>query len=264
MNKLEEIDSREEKRGPSEKRQSPFSFGNVRVVLFLLVVSAGCKQQDQYITIVDIASLDRIGLARQLEIINECSPKAVALYFMLTTDSLEKGERLVRALSNVKNLVQGTILHNFVDHEDYWDSLETNHSKFGLSPGGFLNITSNTEKPYIISPEMPLEETYKDVRVPSFSYAIALQTYGVNSRYKKTGPMRYDNVQGFIGRYFKIITSNELLERNFDKDDLRDKIVIMGYIGDDEDLFYLDNARTRKINGVEIQASFVRAVMQRP
>lgn len=50
-------------------------------------------------------------------------------------------------------------------------------------------------------------------------------------------------------------------DRQFRKQDLNDKIVIMGYLGEKEDFFYLDHRKTKKVNGVEIHAAIVEEIL---
>ncbi|MFM7850699.1 MAG: CHASE2 domain-containing protein, partial [Flammeovirgaceae bacterium] len=64
-----------------------------------------------------------------------------------------------------------------------------------------------------------------------------------------------------FGRYFKVISVNDLLTENFDKKDLTDKIVLMGHVSDKEDSFYLDDKRAKRISGVEIHASIIKEIL---
>lgn len=226
-----------------------------------LIISLGCKDNDSIITIVDIGHLDRKGIAQQLTIINKYSPKVVGLDFLLTTDSLQKDVLLSETLSKIKSVVESSKLHNSDDvMTNKWDSLERYHPKFRFGNYGFSNITITDDS--VIVDELPMRQYYRNEPVYAFSY-MAAKMY----REELIGP-KYRNFDqdiafgnGTIGRHFKIIRVKDLMTGNFDKNDLAGKIVLMGHVGDSEDSFYLDDKKTQRISGVEIQASFIRAIL---
>lgn len=84
----------------------------------VLMFSLSCQERESIITIVDIGYNDRIELGRQLRIINEFSPKVVALDFHLVRDSLDKDTILVKELSKIKNSVQAVALYNSIESLD--------------------------------------------------------------------------------------------------------------------------------------------------
>jgi CHASE2 domain-containing sensor protein len=226
-----------------------------------LVISLGCKDNDSIITIVDIGHLDRKGIAQQLAIINKYSPKVVGLDFLLTTDSLRKDISLSEALANTKNLVESTKLHNNDEVMiNKWDSLERYHAKFRFGSHGFSNITITDDS--VIIDELPMRQYYRSEPIYAFSYMVA-KMYNeelIAPKYKDSDQdIAFNN--GTIGRHFKIIRVKDLLTGNFDKNDLTGKIVLMGHVSDNDDSFYLDDKRTQRISGVEIQASFINAIL---
>lgn len=227
----------------------------IAIVLIALVFTVSCSGQRAPITIVDIGNLDRNGLAKELQIINKYSTKVVALDFMLTTDSLTKDEALSTELSKVRNLVQSTILHNYVAPSLYWDSLETFNTKFSRGNSGFSNITTTEDSVFV--PELPMRQHFRTQVVTSLSYAIADNSFGVKPKYKVEDDRYFYFNSNNIGRFFRIISVEELMSGKFDKTDLDNKIVIMGHAGPGENTFYLDRRRTRQISGVEIQACIV-------
>ena len=107
-----------------------------------------------------------------------------------------------------------------------------------------------------------MKQYYGDEPVYAFSYMVAkmYRDGHINPRYSNSH-QDVDFVNGTIGRHFKIISVKDLMTGSFDKKDLTGKIVLMGYVGDDEDSFYLDEKRTKRISGVEIQASFINAIL---
>jgi CHASE2 domain-containing sensor protein len=226
-----------------------------------LIFSLGCKDEESVITIVDIGHLDRVGIAKELTIINKYSPKVIGLDFLLTTDSLDKDIPLSEELSKTKNLVQASKLHNN-DQEQItnWDSLERYHPKFRFGSHGFSNITITDD--FVFVRELPMRQYYRTDTEFAFSYLIANEydSRRVNPKYKN-GDNDFSFDKNSIGRYFKVISVKDLMTGNFDKKDLTDKIVLMGHVSDTEDSFYLDDKKTKRISGVEIQASIIKEIL---
>jgi CHASE2 domain-containing sensor protein len=231
------------------------------LIILGLIISISCKDRESVITIVDIGHLDRNGIAKELNIINKYSPKVIGLNFLLTTDSLNKDVLLSEELSKTKNLVESSKLHNANENIiTQWDSLERYHPKFRFGTYGFSNMTITDDS--VIVSELPMRQYYKDEHIYAFSYAVA-KMYDerlIDPKYKNND-RDFIFESDAIRHVFKVISVKDLLAGNFDKKDLSGKIVLMGYMGGDEDSFYLNENRTQRINGVEIQASFINAIM---
>lgn len=227
-----------------------------------LLFSLGCSQKESVtITIVDIGHLDRVGIARELSIINKYSPRVIGLDFLLTTDSLDKDIPLAEELSRTTKMIQATKLHNN-DPIDItkWDSLEQYHPKFRFGNSGFTNMTITDDS--VIVRELPMRQYYRDDTEFALSYLIAshYDSDKINSKYKN-GDNDFSFDKGAFGRYFKVISVKDLLTENFDKKDLTDKIVLMGHVSDTEDSFYLDDSRTKRISGVEFHACIIKEIL---
>ena len=227
-----------------------------------LTMGLGAKKNDAIITIVDIAKLDRNGVAKELSIINKYSPKVIGLDFLLTTDSLQKDVLLAKELSKTKHLVAATMLHNNDEKmTNRWDSLEQYHPKFRFGTSGFSNITTTDDT--VIVNELPMRQYFKNDRIYAFSYMVAkmYDEERIKSKYKNDD-RDFLFAEGTLGRRFKVISVKELLSGNFDKNDLKGKIVLLGHVSDSEDSFYLDETKTKKISGVELHASFIREILE--
>ena len=227
-----------------------------------LISNLSCIEKESFpITIVDIGHLDRNGIAKQLSIINKYSPRVIGLNFLLTYDSLDKDIPLSNELSRTKNMIQATKLHNNDPFEiTKWDSLEQYHPKFRFGKHGFSNMTITDDS--VIVRELPMRQYYKNETEFAFSYLIAMQYNFDKVNYKyKNGDNDFSFSKNSFGRYFKVISVNDLLTENFDKKDLTDKIVLMGHVSDTEDSFYLDDKRTRRISGVEFQACLIKEIL---
>lgn len=231
----------------------------IPVLAFMIIL--GCKEQEPApITIVDIGTLDRVGIARELNIINKYSPQVVAFDILFTRDSLEKDDELIEALSKTPNAVVAAALHrNHPEDVTRWDSLEQCHPKFNIADHGFSNLTITDDS--VIVRELAMRQYYKRETELAFSYAVAgkYDQTKIKSEYK-TGYTDFVFDNGTFDYRFKIISIKDLLEENFDKNDITGKIVLMGYVGN-KDAFYLNNARTKKISGTEIQAGLIREIL---
>ena len=102
-----------------------------------------------------------------------------------------------------------------------------------------------------------MTQTFDSKPIHSFSYVIAENCFGVRDKFKGRGEEEIELDLDGLGSNYKLINAVDLLSGNFKGQDLTNKIIIMGYIGHEEDYFYLDNAKTRKINGVEVHAAIV-------
>jgi CHASE2 domain-containing sensor protein len=229
----------------------------MRKIIYLigLLITVGCTYKKYpLITIVNIGHGDRVELGRQLGIIKKYSPKIVALDFYLVPDSLDKDITLVNELEAIRNTVQIVGLHNLFKPEEIWDSLEISHPKFKIANHGFANLTTADS---ILIKVLPMTQTFNSKQIYCFSYVIAENSFGVKDKFKGTGEKKIKlNLDG-LGTNYKLINADDLFSGRFRKQDLKNKIVIMGYVGDKEDYFYLDNEKTKRINGVEVHAAVI-------
>ena len=131
------------------------------------------------------------------------------------------------------------------------------HPKFKVLNYGFANITSEDS---VLVKELPMQQLFRDRTVYAFSYVIAQNSFGVKPKYLDTGNKDLE-LDLKLGRNYKLITRQDLTAGNFKKEDLNDKIVLLGYIGEKEDFFYLDKEKKKKIKGVEIQAAIIDEII---
>jgi CHASE2 domain-containing sensor protein len=231
------------------------------LLIILLLINLGCVVEKSFITIVDIGRLDRNGIAKELSIINKYSPKVIGLDFLLTTDSLEKDTSLSRILSQTKKMVQASTLHN--NHPlliARWGSLEMNHPKFRFGRHGFSNITITNDS--VIVRELPMRQYYRTQPEFAFAYQVAIEydSNRINPKYRNDDK-DFAFEKNSFGRYFKVISVEDLMAAKFDKDDLIDKIVLVGHVSNTEDSFFLNENDTERIAGVEIQACIIKQIL---
>jgi CHASE2 domain-containing sensor protein len=229
------------------------------LVILGLVISLGCvSKRDPIITIVNIGHSNRIEIGRQLEIIKKYSPKIIALDFYLIPDSLDKDLILVKELEAIKNTVQIVGLHDLYEPDYIWDSLEVSHPKFKIANHGFANLASQDS---LLIKELPMRQSFDSNEIYSFSYVVAENSFGVKNKFKGTGENDLKFKMDGLGENYKLITADQLFSGQFNKEDLKDKIVIMGYIGEKEDILYLDKGKTKKINGVQVHAAIIDEIV---
>jgi CHASE2 domain-containing sensor protein len=209
------------------------------------------------ITVVDIGHVDRLELGRMLRVIKSHSPKIIGLDFFLVPDSLDKDSILVKELHSASNVVQVVGLHSSTEIYNDWDSLEVSHQKFNVSEHGFDGLTADDS---VFIPEQPLAQLYNGETINAFSYVVAKKSFRVKDQYKKVNYEEVDLPLDLEGHY-RLIRHDELLSKTFSKADLEGKIVLMGYMGDDGDFYYVDKSHTRKINGMEIHAAIINELI---
>lgn len=109
--------------------------------------------------------------------------------------------------------------------------------------------------------KLPMYQHYRNDVEFAFSYVVASRydSYKIGSKYKK-GSDEVSFGEDEFSRHFKVISIHELIAGNFDRKDLEDKIVILGYISN-SDPFYLDKEKTVRISGTEIQASLISKIL---
>lgn len=228
---------------------------NFSLIIIGLLITLGCiVKRDPIITIVNIGHSDRLEIGKQLSIIKKYSPKVIGLDFYLVPDSLDKDTILVKELETIGNTVQIVGLHDLYEPDYIWDSLEVSHPKFKIANHGFVNFA--TEDSVLIK-ELPMTQSFNSRQIYCFGYVVAQNSFGVKNRFKDTGDKELKlNLDG-LGKNYKLITSDELFSGKFKKQDIKDKIVIMGYIGEREDFYYLDKEKTKRISGVEVHAAII-------
>jgi CHASE2 domain-containing sensor protein len=229
------------------------------LIIFGLLITLGCiDKKDPIITIVNIGHCNRVELGRQLGIIRKNFPKIIALDFHLVQDSLDKDAILVEELETIKNTVQIVGLHDLYEPDYIWDSLEVSHPKFKIANHGFANFATEDS---VVFKELPITQSINSNQIYSFGYVVAQNSFGVKDKFKGTGDKELKlNLDG-IGKNYRLITADELFSGRFKKQDIKNKIVIMGYIGEKEDCFYLDKEKTKKINGVEVHAAIIEELI---
>jgi len=210
------------------------------------------------VTIVDIGTVNRTELGHELNLLSKHDPGILGLDFFLVADSLNGDTSMVNALHRLNNTIQVVGLHNYFEMFQAWDSLEVSHPKFKVSGVGFANLPSVDS---VLLLNTPMQQKWHDSTIHSFGYAVALA-------YSSSGSHRHEADSSVIldtrelGTNYNLITLKDLWSGNFDPELISDKIVLMGYLGDDDDFFYTDSLRSQKVNGVEVHAAVINRLLK--
>ena len=212
---------------------------------------------DTSITLVNIGNLDRAGIARQLEIINLFQPRAVGIdvFFMEPKDSASD-KVLQHALDRIENLVMASRL--LENDKGEVIGIERSHDLFTSNAfQGFANLDTEAlrQEDYKTCRNFPPSRTIKGeynealaVKLAEFIPGNAVEI--LRSRKKAFEPIYFlGNAADMLGTteygsVFNALDVQDVLALNFDAAVIRDKIVILGYMGSDfsdtswDDRFY--------------------------
>jgi len=203
------------------------------------------------IVIVNIGNLNREGIARQLDIIRENNPKTVGIdAFFRELQDVYQDSILSASLAQIDNLVLVTKLNGFNSNLGIFDTLETSNPFFTDNAHlGFANLItpakeqSNFKVCRSFSPiewttegeqqlfALKLAELFDPATVKRFNQrqnVVELINYGGNI----VGASSKNS--GFTNK-FMVLDWMDVLEGNFVSEVFKDKIVILGYLGEDLD-----------------------------
>ncbi|MCF8297213.1 MAG: CHASE2 domain-containing protein [Saprospiraceae bacterium] len=254
-------------------------------------VVKGEPQTDTNIVIVNIGFLDRGGIATELNIINQYSPKVVGIdvKFEDEKDAFQDS-MLMDALSKTKNLVLYGKGINYHADSNSFEFLETCHPKFAqYGYPGFTNLKTNQEGDNETENYMKVcriflpfaKDSLENKNIESFAVKIC-ELYSPESLIKlkkRNSTFEYINYFGNIAYYdkkprYKVIDIKDIFNDSLDGTIFRDKIVLMGFLGrnlDDkggEDKFFtpLNPKYIGKTNpdmyGVVIHANTIGMILQ--
>jgi CHASE2 domain-containing sensor protein len=231
---------------------------NILLLIFLFYTCCKPQQKEPVITIINIGSADRVALGKMVGAIKRYDPKLVAMDFYLVPDSADVDNILVQELETMTNTVQIVGLHD-LDDNDIFDSLEVNHPKFKVAHHGFANFYSDMG---VIVRDLPLKQTFYSQDIYAFSYVVALHSFGVKEKFREPGKGFIEFDLDDIGKNYNLIQYKDLLSGKVDRVDLEGKIVLMGFIGSNEDLLSIRGER-RPFNGVEMHAALIDELIDR-
>jgi CHASE2 domain-containing sensor protein len=217
---------------------------------------------DSTIVIVNIGNLKRDDLAQEIMILNKYNPKVVALDITFKKPKLEEQDSILEvAFSQTKNLVLGTVLEEdtIIDNTIYWKKLTTSIPRLHrhADAHGFVNTISTGRSQFETWRETAVQENVVG-KGKEYSFAVEISRLvnptatekflQRNNEYEiinYTGNIsRVENGKVIKGKYLSLDT-DEVLTEAFKPEMVRNKIVLMCYLGEpingttwDDDKYY--------------------------
>lgn len=232
---------------------------------------------DTNIVLVNIAELPRSGVARELEIIGRNNPKVIGIdAFFRRPKTPELDTPLARVCAGLSNLVFVNQLLQWNADSSRFDSVATSLPQFtATGRQGFANLLIRDDA-FRTAREFTPKEMVDSTIELAFGVRI-LQMYdslAFRDLMARGKPTEFINFRGNTDK-FLVLDATDVLEKKRDLSFLRDKIVLMGFLGPRlgaaslEDAFFTPlNARYAgksfpDMYGVTIHANIISMVLHR-
>ncbi|MCU7493842.1 MAG: CHASE2 domain-containing protein [Ignavibacteria bacterium] len=202
------------------------------------------QKADTSIVLVNIGNLDRGSIARQIDTLNKYSPKVVAMdIFFWTEKNAQSDSALSRALTKCQKLVMVSMLSKFNDEKDTYDTLITSTGKFRAKAlTGFANFPEDEKGGYRTIRSFQPFALYKGTKIPAFPLKIVetADKKSYQSFLRRNNQKEIINYRGNFNKFY-FLDANSLLEGNLKPWILRNKIVLMGFMGENMDTKILED-----------------------
>ena len=202
---------------------------------------------DTNIVLVNIGNLSRKEISEQLNVLNKFQPAVIGIdAFFETPKNLLDDSLLSLALSKCRRLVMVDKLDNFNEKTNLYGSIHSsliNFSKY--STGGYANLPNDDEVGFRTIREFRPKEKVKDSVALAFASKLT-SIYKPDALKKLLERNNRNEVINYRGNYnkFYFIDSYQYADPSADFSFIRDKIVLLGYMGPDinaktlEDVFF--------------------------
>jgi CHASE2 domain-containing sensor protein len=196
--------------------------------------------KDTNVVIVNIGNLDRADLAQQITILNKHKPRVIGLDIIFPKlREFEQDSLLAMAFAQTENLVLGTKLLEPKDMPDgtiLWDSLKVSRPEFAKHADrqGFTNTISTGNTQFETWREAAIKEKKKNGEYVYCFAAEILEFYDEKAAKiikNRNNPYEIINYKGNLGKY-TVLDVGDVMEEKFVGDVIKDKIVLMGYLGE--------------------------------
>ena len=233
---------------------------------------------DTNIILVNIGSLDRAGIAHQINIINKYEPKVIGIdAFFRNKKDFDQDIGLIMALSQCKNLVMVSDLTTPNGTGTCFDSITTSHHQFNqFSANGFADMKTSSEGFRTVRDFVPRYCVADTGEALSFAGKIVqlFDTNAYQNLQKRNNELETINWLGDNTKFFRLDVK-DILENKNDLSFLKGKIVLLGYLGSNylgepslEDTFFtplndIPAGRTYPdMYGVTIHANIISMLLQ--
>jgi len=202
---------------------------------------------DTNIVIVNIGNLSRKELSEQIDVLNKFQPAAIGIDAFFDSPKDPVNDSLLSlALSKCRNLVMVDKLDDFNEDTKLYATLHSSLNCFSkYSSGGFANLPNDDAVNFRTIREFRPKEKVKDSVALSFSARIS-SLYRQNALKKLLERNNRNEIINYRGNYsrFYFIDTYQYTDPSADFSFIKDKIVLMGYMGPDiktktlEDVFF--------------------------
>ncbi len=235
---------------------------------------------DTNVVIVNIGYLPRAGLGAQIEVISRYKPKVIGLDALLRGARQPEQDSTLEAFLQIASdrcpIVFASKVEKPNEKTKSFDSLGLPHTPFQkYIETGYVNVVTDEDTKFETARIVSPKEKVKDSTVYSFATKLVQLSYPDKAKKLLERNNDVENIY-FRGNWqkFMVIDPIDVLEENFDPSFFKDKIVILGYMGenyyteDGVDDRYYTPMNTRPVGraatdmyGIMIHANMISMIM---
>ncbi len=201
--------------------------------------------------LVNIGNLGRAEIGHQINAINKYSPKVIGLDALFFTEKdSESDSILADALSKVENMVLVSKLDYYNNSNDSYDSLITSIDKFSVhTKNGFANLPDDATGSFRTIRNFKPSAVCSGKQVYSFAVNVAgiYRKDAADEFIKRENEYEVINYRGNYNKFYNI-DAMDLFDETKDFAFVKNKIVLMGYMGTDLNSQTVDDAFFTPLN----------------
>lgn len=241
----------------------------ILLLVFLCISSCSSQKGQNAIVLVNIDTLSRSEIAQVIVKIDSLTPGVVGLDIMFNDRTrYEDDLKLISALYSCNNLVMGRLIKNYSTETNYHDQYVSLPPEFVPENAryGFINAILNDKEHSMLS-RFSVKEMVKNRVEYHFSIRVAMTYDSLKTIDFINSHSRFVEVDFKAkNRDFKVFSSTEVLRNRVVADDIRGKIVLIGFLGPgDEDRFstpLTKDPTERDIYGLQFLAYIIAQVLE--
>ncbi len=256
---------------PIKKALSDFNFSD----LLYSKLNTSQDALDTSIVLVNIGHLDRAKIAEQIQIIRKHRPRVIGFdgFFSNRRDSAM--DVMLKEQLNRNDLVMAGYLAGKNEMDGKFEKIETSDPWFGCRTAGFVNLGGSNPETSTVRYFSPGEK-FGDRTLEAWAVEIA-KKYNPKAVNKLKERNNKREVINYLGNKnaFVCLEANEISDTLADLKILKDKIVLMGYMGESfgapvnlEDIYYTPMNRALAgrslpdMHGVVIHANIIHMILK--
>ena len=207
--------------------------------------------EDTNLVLVNIGDLGRDGIAEEINILNKYNPKVIGIdaFFRKpkgrNEDGVDVDSALATAFSKVKNLILVSKVNRYNEKTDTHDTLELSNPMFSqYAMSGMSNMISEGYDVFKTSRTISPQEKVKDTVEMAFAVKLA-KIYNPKAVEKLMDRGNETEIINYQGNFdpkvneispnarnvFTALDVSQVLNEEFNPDIIRNKIILMGYMG---------------------------------